>query len=158
MRDHKPTLNKPVSNTEENMENSAESSDNKKDDDSKAENSEGNAKNDNNEGIYIIKINWRVLLKVHWASQISLVFNLSSKVIKVFFRLSLLSGQWIFKRLLNYLIDWSINLRLRTWGSVPSRVLGNFSSSPAYVSFCFQQVILKFIIFAFVRTCLPYFL
>ena len=57
MRDHKPTLNKPVSNTAENVENSAESSDNKKDDDLKAENSEGNAKNDNDEGIYIIKIN-----------------------------------------------------------------------------------------------------
>ena len=57
MRDHKPTFNKPVSNTEENMENSAESSDNKKDDDLKAENSEGNAKNDNNEGICKIKIN-----------------------------------------------------------------------------------------------------
>lgn len=50
VRDHKPTLNKPVSNTAENMENSAESSDNKKDDNLKAENSEGNAKNDNDEG------------------------------------------------------------------------------------------------------------
>ena len=57
MRDHKPTLNKPVSNTAENMENSAESNNNKKDDNLKAENSEGNAKNGNDEGIYIIKIN-----------------------------------------------------------------------------------------------------
>lgn len=50
VRDHKPTLNKPVSTTTENVESSAESSDNKKDDDVKAENSEENAQKDNEKG------------------------------------------------------------------------------------------------------------
>ena len=55
VRDHKPTLNKPVSTITENVESSAESSDNKKDDDVKAENSEENAQKDNEKGIYNIK-------------------------------------------------------------------------------------------------------
>lgn len=66
MCDYKLMLNKLVLNIVENMENLVELSDNKKDDDLKVENSKGNVKNDNDEGIYIIKINWRVLLKVYW--------------------------------------------------------------------------------------------
>ena len=42
--------------TQQNKENSAESSNNKKDDDVKTENSEGNAEKDKDEGIHMIKI------------------------------------------------------------------------------------------------------
>ena len=56
MRDHKPTLTANQFRTQQNKENSAESSNNKKDDDVKAENSEGNAEKDKDEGIHMIKI------------------------------------------------------------------------------------------------------